>query len=115
MITQRDIILVPFPFSDQSGTKVRPALVLSKHSFNSTSKDIIICGITSNISKDFYSIEISSKHLEDGKIVPSMIKVENLAKIEQRLVIKRIGKLKSAEFKRVLDILQALFSDSDSV
>lgn len=111
MISQREIILVPFPFSDQSGTKVRPALVLSKDEFNLNSRDIIICGITSNISKDFYSIKIESKDLEEGRIEASMAKVENLAKIEQSLVIKKIGRLNSAKFGEVMGKLDSLFED----
>ena len=111
MISQRDIILVPFPFSDQSGTKVRPALVLSKDDFNLNSRDIIICGITSNISKDFYSVKIEQKDLEDGRVETSMIKVESLAKIEQSLVIKKIGKLSKAKFDEVLTKLGSLFKD----
>ncbi len=108
MISQREIVLVPFPFSDQSGTKVRPALVLSKDDFNLNSKDIIICGITSNISKDFYSVKIEQKDLEEGRVETSMVKVESLAKIEQNLVIKKIGKLNSAKFSEVLGKLDSL-------
>ncbi|MFH0869210.1 MAG: type II toxin-antitoxin system PemK/MazF family toxin [archaeon] len=111
MTLQREIVLVPFPFSDQTGNKVRPALVLSKDSFNSKSKDTIICGITSNLSKDFYSVLISPKDLEEGRIETSIAKVENLAKIEQRLVIKKIGKLNTAKFEQILDILTRLFKD----
>lgn len=111
MILQREIVLVPFPFSDQSGNKVRPALVLSKDTFNSTSKDTIICGITSNLSRDFYSIKIEQRDMEEGRIETSMVKVESLAKIEQRLIIKTIGRLSILKFGEVLQKLNSLFID----
>ena len=47
MIEQRDLLLVPFPFSDQSGIKVRPVIVISNNSFNSDSEDILVVGVTS--------------------------------------------------------------------
>ena len=54
------MLLVPFPFSDQSGKKVRPVIVLSNNDFNTNSEDIIVVGITSNIIKDKYSLNFSN-------------------------------------------------------
>ncbi len=42
-----NIVLVPFPFSDQTTTKKRPAVVISSDSYNGKSPDIIIMAITS--------------------------------------------------------------------
>jgi len=50
MINQRDIILIPFPFSDLSESKIRPALVVSNNIYNSQSLDIVVTAITSNLS-----------------------------------------------------------------
>ena len=52
MMEQRDLLLVPFPFSDQSGRKVRPVIVISNNDFNRHSEDAIVVGVTSNLSKD---------------------------------------------------------------
>ena len=52
MIEQRDVLLVPFPFSDQSGRKVRPVVVISANSFNTHSQDVIVVGVTSNVKKE---------------------------------------------------------------
>ena len=65
MIQQRDILLLPFPFSDLAGNKVRPVLALSNDSFNNISGDIIVCAITSKFGKEKYSIYISNKDLEE--------------------------------------------------
>ena len=56
MIEQKDLLLVPFPFSDQSGRKVRPVIVISNNEFNKYSEDVIVIGVTSNILKDKYTI-----------------------------------------------------------
>lgn len=66
---RRDIILVPFPFSDQSGQKIRPALIISNKSFNDASKDFVVCAVTSNIKAGKYSVPIDQNDIERGGIV----------------------------------------------
>ncbi len=113
-IQQRDILLVPFPFADQRGSKVRPVYVISKNEFNQTSQDIITLGITSNISKEYYKILIGNNNLEQGYLFEtSCIKVENILKIDKSLVIKKIGKTKKAIFKETLQKMYTLFQESD--
>jgi len=41
-----DVVLVPFPFSDQTTTKKRPAVIISSDTYNDTSQDIVIMAIT---------------------------------------------------------------------
>jgi len=45
---QRDIVLVPFPFSDLSAHKVRPVLILSNDMYNQRSADVVVCGLTTD-------------------------------------------------------------------
>src|SRR3989344_101549 len=106
MIGQRDLILVPFPFSDQSGRKVRPAVVISNNTFNNNSEDILIVGVTSNISKDQYTLSLNNEGLEEGKLITNCcIKVENILKLDKELIIKKIGKIKNEKFTSILDII----------
>ena len=44
-----DVILVPFPFSDQTATKKRPAIIVISDTYNSISQDIVIMAITGRI------------------------------------------------------------------
>ncbi len=107
---QRDIFLVPFPFSDLSKTKVRPVLVISKNNFNNHSDDVIVCAITSNVTKGQYTVLINSESLESGIIdIDCAVKVENLAKLDKRILIKKIGKLKSHIFAKIIEKFHALF------
>ena len=104
-------MLVPFPFSDQSGLKVRPVLVVSNNKFNDNSDDLIVCGITSNLIKDKYSILIDTDDLEEGKLlVSSSIKVENILKINKKLLIKKIGKINQNIFSKVLNKLNKIIN-----
>ena len=44
-----DIILVPFPFTDQTTSKKRPAVVISSSTYNTARPDLIIMAVTSQI------------------------------------------------------------------
>ena len=67
-INQRDIVLINFPFSDLSGAKVRPALVLSNDRYNSTSLDAVVLALTSNLSRLDYSVLVTNSDLESGRL-----------------------------------------------
>lgn len=106
---QRDILLVPFPFSDLSGSKVRPVLVLSNDQYNAISDDLIVCGITSVARKD-YAIPLRQADLAQGAIHESCtIKVDKLLKINKTLIRKSIGTLKPTVFAQVKEILLQVF------
>lgn len=108
-LTQRDIVLVPFPFSDRSGEKIRPALVLSNNHFNQ-GEDIIICGITSSLKATKYALIIEQSDLEGGFLYEkSLVKVENLLKIKKSFILKTIGKLDKKTFFKVLTLFHEIF------
>lgn len=110
---QRDIILVPFPFADQSGEKIRPALIISNNKFNQ-GDDIIVCAITSNIKTSKYSIILKNDNVERGIIYDtSAIKVENIFKIKKSLVIKTIAAINKSLFSKVINIIHDLVASSE--
>lgn len=113
MIEQKDLLLVPFPFSDQSGRKVRPVIVISNNSFNEHSEDIITIGVTSNISKTRYSLKFDNKDLENGKLItPCTIKCENILKIDKNIVIKKIGRIKNEKTNEIIKIINQIIKVS---
>ena len=105
------MLLVPFPFSDQSGKKVRPVVVLSNLEFNEHSEDCIVAGVTSNVSRGKYSVGISNSDMEEGKLFSKCcIKAENILKIESGLIIKKIGRVNRQKFGALLKIVNGIFS-----
>jgi len=104
MIEQRDLLLVPFPFSNQSGKKVRPVIVISNNEFNQYSEDILVIGVTSNNLKDKYTIDLTKKDLDEGNLITKCyIKIENLLKIDKELVIKKIGRINKQTLRIIVD------------
>ncbi|MBC8185654.1 type II toxin-antitoxin system PemK/MazF family toxin [candidate division KSB1 bacterium] len=85
MYRQREIVLVPFPYSDLSSTKKRPVLIVSNNKYNEGFNDVVVCVVSSQIHKhDEYSIDLSNNDLEYG-ILPekSVIKVHKLFTIDK--------------------------------
>jgi mRNA interferase MazF len=75
-VKQREIILINFPFSDLTGAKVRPALVISNNPYNRTNLDTVVLAITSNLSPHPYRIHFASfsiiekiKQRENGNVL----------------------------------------------
>ena len=114
MYNQREIVLVPFPYSDLSSAKRRPVLIVSNNLYNKNFPDILICVITSNLFKDDYSAELNDKDLETG-ILPerSVIKCHKLFTIEQTQIIRRFSVISKTKFDEVINMLQKLIDKSN--
>ena len=101
---QRDIVLVPFPFSNLSGQKVRPVLILSNDTYNQQSADVVVCGLTTNLGTAPYSIIVDVTDVEQPGTLrhKSKIKVDAIASLEQSILIKQIARLKVSVFRQVV-------------
>ena len=110
IIKQKDIVLLPYPFTDLEGNKVRPALVVSHDYFNNLSADIIAIPLTSVLKDVPYSVFITQNDMASGKLlVPSRIRADKIFTVEKKIVSFKIGALKDASFKKVKKELNALF------
>ena len=107
---QRDIVLVPFPFSDLSDQKVRPVLILSNDAYNRQSVDVVVCGLTTNLSPVPYSITIEVTDVEQPGTLrhKSRIKADTIASLEQTILIKQIARLKLPVFRQVIAMIEDL-------
>lgn len=87
-----DVVLVPFPFTNQTASKKRPAVVVSSHTLHQESIDIVIIAVTTQ-PRATSSLEVSIADWNAaGLLRPSVIKPV-LATVERSLVLRRLGKL----------------------
>lgn len=101
-----DIILTPFPFTDLSGQKVRPALVLF---VDKTKSNMIVAFLTSNLAKkDGFDVAVT-KSSENGLRIDSVLCVSKLATLDTRCAIGRLGTLESIYQGRVRRSLFDIF------
>lgn len=88
-----DVVLIPFPFSNQTDAKKRPAVIISSDAYNNISSDIVIMAITSQTEKTIGIGECLIQEWRDaGLLKPSAVKPA-ISTIEQTLVLKKLGKI----------------------
>ena len=104
ILKSKEIVLLRFPFSDQSGAKRRPALIISKDKFNSNSQELVVCAITSNIdSLDPYSVLIRKEDWKAGTYSESCVKCSLILTVHKGLILKKIGRLDAKRFREVTE------------
>jgi len=90
------IVLVKYPFTDLSNTKLRPALVIGKYE-----NDIILFPITTK--KTWLTIEIKLSDLESWELLTnSYVKVNSIFTISSHLILTHIAKLKKSKLDKIL-------------
>ncbi len=103
-----DVVLVPFPFTDQTTTKKRPAVVVSSIDYNTERPDIVLMAITSQIRTTSFFGEVSiNKWQQAGLIKTSAIK-PILTTIEKALVLKQLGQLDDEDKKNLSKTLRKI-------
>ncbi|MBN2122539.1 type II toxin-antitoxin system PemK/MazF family toxin [Candidatus Micrarchaeota archaeon] len=80
-------------FIDSSGSKVRPALIISGKRYNNSHPDVIICSITSNSSHDCF-LEIGKMDLTLGSVCPgSGVRHDTIRRVAKTELIRRVAKV----------------------
>jgi mRNA interferase MazF len=100
-----DLILVPFPFTDQSTTKRRPAVVVSSVAYHRDRRDLIILAITSQVRPAAGVGEVALVRWKAaGLLKPSLLKPV-LSTIERSLVLRKLGRLEVEDRLALGDVL----------
>ena len=98
-----DIVLITFPFTDFSGSKLRPAVILAD-----TNEDVTVTFITTQLKwrepTDVLLTPTSNKRLK----LPSLIRTSKIATLDKTLIKGQIGKLSIAELKNLNDKLKLI-------
>jgi len=109
MLKQRDIILIPIPFTDLASQKRRPAIIISSDTYNSKNEDIVVVALTSNIEPLDFTIILAADDLEEGNLkVRSMIRVDKIYTLNKAIVLKTFGRIKPATLAKIKDTFIAL-------
>ena len=103
-----DVVVTPFPFSDLSSSKRRPALVVAQL----TGDDVILCQITSRAKSDRYAITLDPEDFSSGKLrVPSNIRPNRLFTADSSIVLYRAGSVTREKLQevasKIVEIVQA--------
>src|SRR5579863_7448400 len=111
IVSRGDIVLVDYPFSDRTGSKVRPALVVQNNTLNRRIDDTILAAIsrsTHRASATQLFIDIATPDgAQTGLRQNSMIQCENLLTYDQQFIIARIGSLPASLTKQLDECLRS--------
>jgi mRNA interferase MazF len=88
-----DVVLVPFPFTDQTATKKRPAVVVSSDRYNKARPDVILMAITSQLSGSSRIGEIVVADWKGAGLIKASTIKPILTTVEKKLIIRPLGKL----------------------
>ena len=88
-----EVVPVPFPFIDQSGTKKRPAVVISSHGYNASRHDIVIMAITGQLRTPLSFGEAMVGDWQDAGLIKASVLKPVFTTIEQGLVVRIMGTL----------------------
>jgi mRNA interferase MazF len=106
--SQGDVVLVPFPFTDLSAVKQRPALVLSPDRLNRSRPDVVVAAITSQVPATLGEDDVllsASELKAAGLPKTSMIKLGKIFTIHQGLIRKKIGRVPDSTLMNILEKL----------
>ena len=102
-----DIVVVPFPFSDLTQAKRRPALVIAVLEGD----DLILCQITSQFVKDTYAILIKDNDFMVGSLKQlSNLRPNRIFTADSHIVLYKIGNLKPEKIREVIEKIIEILS-----
>lgn len=109
---QRDILLIPIPFTDLQSTKRRPVLVISNDTYNNESHDLVVVAITSNLQPRVFGITLEQPDMEEGSLQrTSSIRVDKIYTLSKEIVVKRFGRITSKKYHSVIQAIDDLIQE----
>ncbi len=100
-----DVVVVPFPFSDLTQAKRRPALVMA----TLEGDDLILCQITSQAIKDSYAIPLVDQDFKTGGLKqPSNVRPNRIFTADRHIVLYRVGGLKQDKLNEIIEKVIAI-------
>jgi mRNA interferase MazF len=108
-----DVVLIDFPFSDRTGSKLRPAVVIQADSLNLQRHDTVLLAIsrTQRFADTEILIDVSSlSGQQSGLRHNSVIDCANLTTLDQNLVHHTLGTISPELMDRVETALRTIFA-----
>ena len=104
-----DVVVVPFPFTDSSRAKRRPALVLSQtKDFGSILEHTILAMITSQKNEPWPLDVVIKNKKPSGLTAPSVVRMK-LFTLDNRFILRKIGHISKTDQTNVKQILSKIF------
>ena len=100
-----EVVLVPFPFTDQSGLKKRPAVIVSSSGYNASRRDLVIMAITSQVRQPLGFGEAMVTDWQAAGLIKSSLLKPVFTTIEQGLVLRSMGVLSEVDLRALREVV----------
>lgn len=101
-----EVVVVPFPFSDLTQAKRRPALVVA----SLVRDDVILCQITSQLMQDPYVISITAEDFVSASLIQtSNVRPNRIFTADQNIILYSVGQLKSEVLEQIISQIISIF------
>lgn len=95
-----DVLVVPFPFSDLTRAKRRPALVIAELEGN----DLILCQITSQSIRDKYAVSLDEDDFDTGTLRRrSNVRPNRIFTSDRHIILYKVGHLKPEKINQIIE------------
>lgn len=102
------IVLVRFPFTDQQGSKQRPAVVISSHAYNQNRADVVLMAITSQVRQNPGFGEVHIQSWQSAGLLSSSIIKPVIFTAEKTIIKKTLGKLRQRDQANLLKTIDSI-------
>jgi len=101
-LVKGDVVVVPFPFTDLSAAKRRPALVIAVL----PGDDVILCQITSQTVRDAFAISLRETDFASGSLKKaSNIRPNRLFTANRALIVTAVGRINHTALRSVIEAI----------
>lgn len=107
----KDVVLVEFGYSEESGSKKRPALIISSDNYHKSRKEVIVMAITSNIKRVLFGDTKIDNWKEASLLYPSLV-TGIIRTIKDSIIIRKLGILSENDFQKIQRVLRKIISYS---
>lgn len=105
-LRQGDLVVIYSPYSDRTGRKTRPAIVISNERYNKILQDFICVPTTTELRDYEHIFRLYLDDIDSGNFHEiSDVRVDKIISMDQKLIIKRVGRVKYYIVDRIKEML----------
>lgn len=104
-----EVVLVPFPFTDQSGAKKRPAVIVSSSGYHAGRRDLVIMAITGQVRQPLGFAEALVADWQAAGLIKQSVLKPVFTTIEQGLVLRSMGRLSDTDLRSLRAVVAQVF------
>lgn len=103
-----DVVLVPFPFTDQTTVKKRPTIVVSSQEYHSARPDLILIAVTSQVRLPLLFGEVEISNWQNAELFKASVIKPILTTLQRNLVVRPLGHLQAPDCEALKRLLQTI-------